>query len=286
MIQRLLGIVLIGIGLTGMGLGIAGARVGRQTLDNLSAALQTSLTLAVDSLATVTDSLTMAQQTIADVNAGLTTVQVTADDVATALEGSQPMLATVATIAGEDLPNSVTAIQGAIPNAAQAADAIDRTLTTLNNFRIDTSIGPFPIQFDLGIDYAPAVPFDEAVLAIGASLDDLPPRLAELETSLNDTAVNLETITADMHALATDLEGINTRLAEFDPLLGDFITIVTQANDNLRLIRGQVEEQVAGAKMLITVGMVWLVVSQLVPLYLGYELLTGRRTPGNETQTV
>jgi hypothetical protein len=260
-----------------MAVGVAGAQLGRQTLDTLSAALQTSLTLAIDSLATVTDSLTLAQQTIADINTGLETVQVTADDVAIALEGSQPMLTTTAVIAGEDLPNSVAAIQAAIPNAAQAAEAIDSTLTTLNSFRIDTSILGFPIQYDLGINYAPTVPFDETVLAIGSSLDDLPPRLAELETSLNDTAVNLQTITTDMHALATDLASINSRLAEFDPMINDFITLVTQANDNLRLIREQMDTQVSSAKTIITLGMIWLVISQLVPIYLGIELLRGRR---------
>ena len=277
MIRRILGIILIGIGLSGMALGVLGARVGRDVLDGLSAGTKAGLTLALDSLDTVSDSLTLARQTIADVKTSLETVQTTADDVAVSLEDSQPMLADVAAIAGQDLPRSVETIQSAIPNAAQAADAVDSTLTTLNRFKIDTSILGFPIQYDLGINYDPAVPFSEAVLAIGRSLDDMPDRLRGLETALQDTAVNLQTITEDMHTLSTDLRGINDSLLAFDPLIADYIRIVTETSDSLRLLRGQIDQQVESAKLIITIGMVWLVASQIVPLYLGVELLTGHR---------
>ncbi|MBK8988609.1 MAG: hypothetical protein IPM39_21485 [Chloroflexi bacterium] len=275
LLRRILGFVLIGIGLSGMVIGVIGARVGRSTLDGLSAGVAGGLTLAIDSLETIADSLVLAQQTIADVNTGLQTVQTTSAHVADSLQDSQPLLANVATIAGQDLPRSVETLQAAIPNAAQAAGAIDLTLTTLNRFKIDTSILGFPIQYDLGINYNPIVPFDAAVLEIGSSLDDLPDRLRSLEASLEDTAVNLETITNDMRTLSTDLGVINSRLGDFDPLIREYIRLVTTTNDSLRLLRGQIGQQVESAKAVITVAMVWLFISQAVPLYLGVELLTG-----------
>ena len=273
----MLGIILLLIGLSGIALGIVGARVSRDMLQTLSDGTKAGLDLAIDSLQTVSDSLTLARQTIADVHTSLETVQTTATDVAVSLEASQPMVADVAAIAGQDLPRSVETIQAAIPNAAQAAEAIDSTLTTLNRFKIDTTILGFPIQYDLGIDYNPDVPFGESVLAIGRSLDDMPIRLRNLQTALEDTAVNLQTISEDMRSLSTDLEGINGRLLDFDPLITDYIRIVTETDDNLRLIRGQIDQQVSSAQFVITLGMVWLVVSQLVPLYLGLDLLTDGR---------
>ncbi len=277
MIRRILGSILLMIGLSGIALGIVGARVSRDMLQTLSDGTKAGLDLAIDSLQTVSDSLTLARQTIADVNTSLVTVQTTATDVAVSLEASQPMVADVAAIAGQDLPRSVETIQAAIPNAAQAAEAIDSTLTTLNRFKIDTTILGLPIQYDLGINYNPDVPFGESVLAIGRSLDDMPIRLRNLETALEDTAVNLQTISEDMRSLSTDLEGINGRLLDFDPLITDYIRIVTETDDNLRLIRGQIDQQVSSAQFVITLGMVWLVVSQLVPLYLGLDLLTDGR---------
>ncbi|MBK7175760.1 MAG: hypothetical protein IPH82_00960 [Chloroflexi bacterium] len=277
MIRRMLGIILLLIGLSGIALGIVGARVSRDMLQTLSDGTKAGLDLAIDSLQTVSDSLTLARQTIADVHTSLETVQTTATDVAVSLEASQPMVADVAAIAGQDLPRSVETIQAAIPNAAQAAEAIDSTLTTLNRFKIDTTILGFPIQYDLGIDYNPDVPFGESVLAIGRSLDDMPIRLRNLQTALEDTAVNLQTISEDMRSLSTDLDGINGRLLDFDPLITDYIRIVTETDDNLRLIRGQIDQQVASAQFVITLGMVWLAVSQLVPLYLGLDLLTDGR---------
>ncbi|MBK6325767.1 MAG: hypothetical protein IPF56_07460 [Chloroflexi bacterium] len=277
MIRRMLGIILLLIGLSGIALGIVGARVSRDMLQTLSNGTKAGLDLAIDSLQTVSDSLTLARQTIADVHTSLETVQTTATDVAVSLEASQPMVADVAAIAGQDLPRSVETIQAAIPNAAQAAEAIDSTLTTLNRFKIDTTILGFPIQYDLGIDYNPDVPFGESVLAIGRSLDDMPIRLRNLQTALEDTAVNLQTISEDMRSLSTDLDGINGRLLDFDPLITDYIRIVTETDDNLRLIRGQIDQQVSSAQFVITLGMVWLAVSQLVPLYLGLDLLTDGR---------
>lgn len=277
MIRRILGVILLMIGLSGIALGIVGTRVSRDMLQTLSNGTKAGLDLAIDSLQTVSDSLTLARQTIADVHTSLETVQTTATDVAVSLEASQPMVADVAAIAGQDLPRSVETIQAAIPNAAQAAEAIDSTLTTLNRFKIDTTILGFPIQYDLGIDYNPDVPFGESVLAIGRSLDDMPIRLRNLETALEDTAVNLQTISEDMRSLSTDLDGINGRLLDFDPLITDYIRIVTETDDNLRLIRGQIDQQVTSAQLVITLGMVWLVVSQLVPLYLGLDLLTDGR---------
>lgn len=273
----MLGIILLLIGLSGIALGIVGARVSRDMLQTLSNGTKAGLDLAIDSLQTVSDSLTLARQTIADVHTSLVTVQTTATDVAVSLEASQPMVADVAAIAGQDLPRSVETIQAAIPNAAQAAEAIDSTLTTLNRFKIDTTILGFPIQYDLGIDYNPDVPFGESVLAIGRSLDDMPIRLRNLQTALEDTAVNLQTISEDMRSLSTDLDGINGRLLDFDPLITDYIRIVTETDDNLRLIRGQIDQQVSSAQFVITLGMVWLAVSQLVPLYLGLDLLTDGR---------
>jgi hypothetical protein len=282
MYQRILGIALLVIAVSGMALGLIGTRTVGSTMDGLTAAVQSSLTLAIDSLTTVGDSLLLAQQTIAEVNNSLKTVQTTADHVAVALDGSQPMVATVAGIAGEDLPQSIASLQAAIPEAAQAAGAIDLTLTTLNRFKIDTSILGFPIQYDLGINYNPTVPFEQSVLAIGSSLDGLPERLHELEVSLLTTAVNLDTVTEDMRLLATDLEGVNNSLAEFDPLIGDYIRLTTEASDNLRLMRGQIEGQANTTKTLINAIMLWLVFSQLVPLYLGIDLLSnGRFRPRN-----
>ena len=66
------------------------------------------------------------------------------------------------------------------------------------------------------------------------------------------------------------------------PLVDDFIRVVTEGSDTLRLVKGQIADQVAMINTIITIGMAWLVLSQVVPLYLGYELIMGRLSPGDE----
>jgi hypothetical protein len=209
-------------------------------------------------------------------------VEGTAVNVSGALDSTDPILTEMRLITTEDLPASLEAIEEAVPDAVQAADAIDSTLTILNRFEINTSILGFPIQYDLGINYDPVVPFSVSVEEIGRSLDGMPERLRGLEEAFAETQTNLETISGDMDDLSGDLATINEQIAAFTPLVNDFIRVVTEGSDTLRLTKGQIVNQVAMINTIITFGMAWLVLSQVVPLYLGYELVLGRLSPGDE----
>jgi hypothetical protein len=282
MARQIFGAFLILLGVAGIMLAVMGARSAQQTVNGLGESVEISLDLVIDSLDTVLDSLLLTQDALADVEAAMTRVEGTAVNVSTALESTDPIIDEMRLITTQDLPNSIEAIEQAVPDAVQAADAIDTTLTTLNRFEINTSILGFPIQYDLGINYDPAVPFSVSVQEIGTSLDGLPERLRGLEQDFSDTQSNLQIISQDMDDLSGDLTAINQQIAGITPLVNDFIRIVTDGADNLRLIKGQINDQVATVNTIITLGMVWLVLSQVVPLYLGYELIMGRLSPGDE----
>ena len=286
MARRIFGTFLILLGVSGILLAVMGSQVAKQTVTGLGEGMETSLDLVIDSLDTVLDSLLLTRAALVDVGEAITQVEGTAVNVANTLEGTEPVMEEVLAITTQDLPRSLEAIEQAVPDAVQAAEAIDSTLTTLNRFEIDTSILGFPIQYDLGIDYDPAVPFDESVRAIGRSLDGLPERLRGLEDALTETQASLGSISLDMHYLAGDLTAINEQVAGFTPLVNDFIKLVIETTDNLRLIKGQIDDQVTMVNNIITLGMVWLVLSQIMPLYLGYELILGRLSPRAEQQVV
>ncbi|MCA9899527.1 MAG: hypothetical protein KC433_15150, partial [Anaerolineales bacterium] len=94
---------------------------------------------------------------------------------------------------------------------------------------------------------------------------------------------NLETVSQDIRTLANDLETVNGRINEFDPLLDEYLVMVTNINDNTRQMRAQIEEESANLKNGITLALVWLALTQVAPLYLGWELITGRRERGATT---
>ena len=49
------------------------------------------------------------------------------------------------------------------------------------------------LNYSLGVDYNPNVPFDDTVLTLGESLDGLPESLRSLQTYADETNQNLDT---------------------------------------------------------------------------------------------
>jgi hypothetical protein len=64
MVQRIIGVLLLLVGLIGLGLSIGGIVVGRQVVDNLGAALATTLASTSSNLDTVEATLQQAKATL------------------------------------------------------------------------------------------------------------------------------------------------------------------------------------------------------------------------------
>lgn len=276
--RRIIGLILVLIGIGGVGLSIAGTIVGRDIVDEIGDNVLGNLELTSEGLTAVQDTLILAKVALIDVNNGLETVERTAVSVSIAISDTQPLVDQVTLIASDDLPDSIEAIEAAVPGLVQVAGAIDRTLTTLNNFRIDETVPlvGFSIQFDLGIDYDPDIPFDESVALLGESLDGLPDRLRSLDQSLQTSSENLGTISEDVLQLSQDLNTINARLAEVDPLLDEYIRIVQDTNDRARFTRLSMQAQLELIKSIVTIAAIWFGLNQLVPIYVGWEMMAGR----------
>ncbi len=276
MIRRILGFIMLFIGLSGLALGIGGALVTQRLVNNVGQALDQSLRLVSDSLDTVLDTLELTRTTVGQVNDSMETVETAAVNLSQTITQTRPLLDQVNQIASTDVPDSIEAVQETIPNVAEVAGTIDATLRALNDFRIDQTILGFPIQYDLGIDYAPAVPFDESISAIGSSLDGIPDRLRTLETYLNVTDENMATISRDILLIAADLKTINSRVADVQPLLDEYTRLVTTVNDNIRQTRASLSDQLEQFKLALIIVFVWVGLTQAAPIYLGWELLRGR----------
>lgn len=277
MTRRIIGVFMLLVGIGGIGAGYMGAKIGHMAVDAIAADLVDSLVLLSDSLETVSDSLLLAKTTVAGIGQGLETVQSAAGNLGRSIDETQPMLDQIGGIVSEDLPDSVDTMQGAFPGMTQVAGVIDDTLTTLNNFRIDEQILGLEIKYDLGIDYDPSMPFDESVSQIGSSLNGIPGKLRGLKTQVDATGENLALVSRDIGLIVADLEAINGQISAADPMLDDYSALVIDLNDRSRKIRSKLSDQVDDVKGVVTFLMVWLAVSQVAPLYLGWELALGRR---------
>ena len=136
MVQRLLGVVMLLIGVGGIVLAILGARMGHRLVDSIAANFDQTLELTSQSLDTVAETLALAKTSITDVNAVMETAETTADNLAQTVTDTRPLLGQISSVASDQVPDSLETIQQAFPSLEQVAGVIDSTLTTLNNFRI------------------------------------------------------------------------------------------------------------------------------------------------------
>ncbi|MCL4264566.1 MAG: hypothetical protein KJ069_15185 [Anaerolineae bacterium] len=279
MIRRIVGVIFIIIAIIGAVVAYQGMQLTTRFIDNLAAGMSSALQLTSDTLTNVESTLVVSKQTLTDLGATLSTMETTAGDMATAVQDAEPLINQVSTVVANDVPNSIETLQSTLPSLIEVATVIDDALTTLNRFEIDQTI-PFVnyrIQYDLGINYDPEVPFDQAVTELGGSLDGLPETLRGLEPELATTQASLGTMGGNMEQLATDMATLNASIAEVQPILDEYIRIATDVNDRLRLVSEQIDEQTAQVKQIFNFIFLWMLMFQLVPLYLGLEMAAGER---------
>ncbi len=282
--RRLIGILMILVGIVGLIISIAGAYFAGQVVDTIGVGLNSTVDLLDETVGTTTDSLANVQATLAEANSALTTVSGATRNVATTLFDTQPLIEKATTMTTDTLPASLDAVNTSIPNLAGIAAAIDRTLTRLSNFQINESLtaGPFsvPLRFDLGIEYAPSEPFDEAVLAVGESLVPVPDQLRALEADLTTAATNLGNIGNDIEALSGNIDNINVTVEQFIPLLDEYIALLAQITGTLENARAQINANIGTIKLVTTGLMVWFAIYQIMPIYFGYRMLSDKVVEG------
>ena len=275
--RRLLGIIMLVIGLAGIVLSFAGAIIGQRLITGIGVALDANLRLTVESLDTVNESLVLTRQTIRQIAAGLETMELTGEQAASSLEDMRPMVEQISRVLTDDVAGGLETFQQSMPDLIEVADSIDETLTTLSRFRIDRTILGIPLRYDLGINYDPEIPFAQSVEELGASIEGLPEELRVLETHLDVADDNLGEISANARQLAQDLGSVNETVGELGPQLDDFTGTLTELADSARQIRATLAQQLDTFQTVWTIIMVWLALTQVAPLYLGYELVRGLR---------
>lgn len=275
MFKRILGIVILLVGLFGLLVSIGGTIISRSVIGQLEESLETSLTLASDSLNTVDDTLHLTQTSVEHASASLDTLAETASNVSTTMKDTQPLIDKVTVSATQRIPDSIESIQGTLPDVAEAAGAIDDTIRVLDSFELDRRVFGIPIQFDLGIDYQPSVPLDETVLILGQSLEGVPEDLRALEADMLRTSENLGLIGGNIETISGDLDSVKQTVDEINPLLDQYIDIVNQTQELISQAQADLGDTLTMLQLAITALFVWLGLNQIVPLYIGWTLMSG-----------
>lgn len=273
MLRRILGLFMLVIAVVGVILSVAGTYVVWNMIDGLGDSIDTTLVLTSDSLDTVAESLLLTKSTVEDVTNSVDTVEETTANLSTTISDTRPLLNQVSQVATQDVPNSLEAVQETLPNVAAVAGSIDDTLRLLSAFQLSQSVLGVDLGFDLGIEYDPEVPFDESIEEIGGSLEGVPDQLRALDPFLATTNENLGTISENISTLAVDLGEINENIEDVQPLLDDYLELVYRTSDLVNQTRSGLRAQLQPVKLIIMILFIWIGLTQVAPLYLGWGLL-------------
>lgn len=277
--RRILGGIILLIGLFGVVMSGMGFVYGRGAIDAAGVQADAGLRFASESLDTMIDTLVLANNTVFEINKAMDTIESATVDSSQAISQMIPMMDQVTAVISQDVPESLEAVQATIPDLVQVARVMDDTLTALNRFRIDETIPiiNYRIQYDLGIDYNPVQPFDISVQQMGDSMEGLPEQLREMDGYAAVTQDNLGTIGDDLLEISQDLDDVNAQFTQLPPQIQAYIRLVGEVNDKTRQVRAQVGEKLALVKQIVSIAMIWLGLTQIAPLYLGWELLMRKR---------
>lgn len=280
MVRRFFGILILLTGIFGLVLGVIGLRAANNLIDQLGVALDNTLELTATNLDNVHETLVVTKSSLREATVAIETVQTTALDLSVTITETRPFLGSVNEVATQNVPGSLEAFQEAIPSMAEVAGGIDDAMTLLSNFSFAI---PLPdlvgddIGFDLGIDYSPAVPFDETITQLGASLEGLPESLRELDSQIQVTSDNLVVISQDVEQLSADIGNINAQLKRFDPVVDGYIKTVSDLRFSANQARQNIESQMEMLKTGVNFLFLWLALMQITPLYLGAKLVFGKK---------
>ena len=252
-------------------------------IDTISRGLNNSLSLTVDALETVSSTLSQTQSTLSAVNESMDTAVETTTTLSKTVSDTIPLLNQISFVVAEQTPQNIEAVQAAVPNIAAVAGVVDDALIKLSDLEFEQTIpiplNPVEISFDLGIDYEPVEPFDETMLALGTSLDGLPEALRALGSELETSAANLETLSGNLDMAAGNVAAINAEVAQFIPLLDEYLALLDQVIVAIEQLSVQVASNLATVKLVVTILPLALALTQLAPLVVGWDLLTGKSEP-------
>lgn len=282
MLKRLIGLIIILVAFGGLGLGAGLYIYGGQTLDSIGQEVVNIIDLTDRTLDNTREGLVNTQASLAEVNTTLDTVEDTTRDLSATIGDAEPLIDEVNQLITQEVPDSLDTVQETLPNLISVAGTIDNTLEALSNFGFDESFFGIPIQFDLGVEYDPEARFDDSVRELGETIEDIPGQLRELEDDLTTTSTNLNNLSADLSVLADDLGAINESLVEFDAVLAGYIVIIDDVKAELARLESSLPTQLELLRTGLLITAVYLALTQIAPLYLGLELMLGKR---NNTPT-
>jgi hypothetical protein len=224
-----------------------------------------NLALGDQALGTTQDVLIITSQVLQATTTDVASIQATTQVVILAIHDTNPMLDSLVSLTGKDLPTAINATQTSLESAQSSALLIDNVLTTL------TSIPFSPVA------YKPDVPLHTTLARVSTSLDSLLPSLTAINTSLVDGQTNLGIMDAELTRISAATQGISTTLANAQTVIDQYKATTSQLKTNVETAQRQAPAWILAIAWILSIVLVWLLIAQLGLGMQGLVLMQGLR---------
>ena len=283
--SKIMGFLRIAVSVLWIGLFIAGIVFGLKGFSWIETSFNQVLVLSSENIGVFRSLLVEVTDVIDNVGLSFGTVERSLIDAGLSLDDSQPMIDKSSTIITQDVPKALDDVQDAMPGVIEAAAMVDQSLTFLSTFQLSIP-NPFGAdwEFDLGLEYDPAIPLEDAIVVMSANLEGLPDQMRAVETDLGTVGFNMSVISDDLIDIAYNMDQMREQIADINPEMDKIILSMNQARLSLDGLTKQAPEFIDSAQNIYIGFLVLLILSQIPSLYIGYMLISAGFKPGTQKE--
>jgi len=212
------------------------------------------------SLDTTAKGLTIADQSLKTSSSSVVALETTFKTLSESIQETQPMVDSLSSLLGKDLPATIETTQTSLEAAQSSAQIIDNVLSSV------TSLPFYP-----GTRYNPPVPLHIALAQVSASLDSLPADFSTMQKSLVETNNNFGLIKAEIDVMTRNIKDINTSLTNAQEVVSEYQVIVEQMQTGVNNTREILPGRITTWAWILSIVLIWVAISQVVLFAQGLE---------------
>jgi len=257
-VQRMVGLLLIGAGVVGLIISLAGLFIGLPTLSAAEETLNSRIADLDQALIAAADGLNVADSSLASATETITAIETTVRSSGQAISDTLPTIDRVGTLVGVEIPRAIRSTQQTL-ETARVADAVLGAISRIGLLGANT--------------YNPDVPLNQAIQQVSDSLDPLPASLSGVRDRLTITSANLRRIGANTEAVAENIADINAGFRDARQVINRYQTLVTDLQAEIAALRAALPVWFGAARALLAILSIWFALAQFALFAQGISLL-------------
>jgi len=248
------------IGCVGAVVGILAAVVGQVVIGDVNKSVDDSLVLTNKALDVVVDSINQTSTIVDTVKSGVESIGATLSTVTSSVDQTSTAIDNSTQFIGGSLPDALDAVSNVLPTIQSVASSIDDALR-------------FASRAPFGPNYNPAKPFDETIGELATAIHPLPDQLRSLSKDFAGLNSSSQAISTQLGTLAGNVHLLDQQLGQVSTLVDRYSKTATEAKFLTAVSRSRLATSVRTARILLVLLGVMFALGQIVPIWLGLELM-------------